>query len=461
MAHDVFISYSSAQRALAFEVTERFETNNVRCWIAPRNIPGGVVWIDAIMSAITSSRLMLTLLSQNANKSEMVLRELIHAIKTGIPILPVRVENVPPAPRLEFLLAQTHWFDAFDRPPAQCFDELTATVGTLLSGAAVARPAGESGLLPAPSVRSSTPRQTTKPVDLQSLQVEVDLPAELPPVAHVGRYDVPMNSQRPGCFILLVDQSGSMNRRIAGTAIPKRQAVADAVNSLLYEAVLRATADEGVRHRFDIGVLGYGVGEDGVQSPFGKDLAPINEIAEMAKPPQKRVIQRPDGHGGVVEKTIQLPTWFEPVAKGQTMMYAAFERALMAARTWTAQHPKSFPPIVINVTDGGFTGKDPTPLVLEIQELTTEAGNALVFNCHVSETEGAVVMYPGPSTAASFEKRMRQLYEMSSVLPAPMRQRARERNYDVEPDARGYVLHADAARLIDFLEIGGTRAMDL
>ncbi len=48
-----------------------------------------------------------------------------------------------------------------------------------------------------------------------------------------------MNSQRPGCFILLVDQSGSMNYKIAGTMIPKRQAVADAVNSLLYEAVLR------------------------------------------------------------------------------------------------------------------------------------------------------------------------------------------------------------------------------
>jgi len=461
MAHDVFISYASAQKALAFQVMERFEANGVRCWIAPRNIPGGAVWVDALMAAIRSSRLVLALLSQSANKSELVLREVIHAIKTGIPIMPVRVENVLPAPRLEFLLAQTHWFDAFDRPPARCYDELTATVRTLLSGAAVAGPAATSGLLPAPSARPSTPGETTETVDLQSLQVEVDLEAEPPPAENVGRYDVPMNSQRPGCFILLVDQSGSMNRRIAGTTIPKRQAVADAVNSLLYEAVLRATADEGVRHRFDIGVLGYGVGEEGVQSPFGKDLAPINEIAEMAKPPQERVVQRPDGHGGVVEQAIELPIWFEPVAKGQTMMYAAFERALTAAKTWTGQHPTSFPPIVINITDGGFTGKDPTPLVLEIQELTTQVGNALVFNCHVSETEGAVVMYPGPSAAASFEKRMRQLYEMSSVLPELMRQRARERGYDVESGARGYVLHADAARLIDFLEIGGTRAMDL
>jgi hypothetical protein len=56
---------------------------------------------------------------------------------------------------------------------------------------------------------------------------------------------------------------------------------------------------------------------------------------------------------------------------------------------------------------------------------------------------------------------MRQLYEMSSVLPDMMRRRASEKGYEVEPGARGYVLHADAASMIDFLEIGGTNAMEV
>jgi hypothetical protein len=297
-------------------------------------------------------------------------------------------------------------------------------------------------------------------VDLGSLQVAIS-PAAEPPPEPAGHYDTGMNAKRPGCFILLVDQSGSMNHRIAGTTIPKRQAVADAVNSLLYEAVLRATSDEGVRPRFDIGVFGYGVGDEGVQSAFGKDLVSISEIAEIARPPQTRVTLRPDGRGGVLEQTVDLPIWFEPVAKGKTMMYEAFERALTTARTWTREHPTSFPPIVINITDGGFTVKDPTPLVYEIQELCTQAGNALTFNCHLSESEGRVINYPGPTMAAQFEKRTRRMYEMSSVLPELMRERARERGYDVEAKARGYVLNADAASLIDFLEIGGTRAMDL
>src|SRR6266851_3087329 len=458
MAHDVFISYATAQKSLAFRLTEQFEDDQVRCWIAPRNIVSGTVWVEAIIAAIRSSKLMLVLLSAESNKSPQVIREVSQAVENRIPILPVRIEDIPPSLTMEYWLGHAQRYEAFERPTTRRYLELTDTVKFLLSGGSVGEAAAASDEPAAPPIRAS--EGTTTVVDLGTLQVAVP-PAAEPPPEQVGLYAARMNSQRPGCFILLVDQSGSMNRRIAGTAIPKRQAVADAVNSLLYEAVLRATGDDGVRHRFDIGVLGYGVGEEGVHSAFGKDLAPINEIAEIAKPPQQRVVHRPDGRGGVLELSVDLPIWLEPVAKGQTLMYAAFERALAAAKTWTREHQRSFPPIVINITDGGFTVRDPTPLVYEIQELCTQAGNALIFNCHISESEGGVVMYPGSATAARFEKRMRQLYQMSSVLPEPMRERARERGYDVEPEARGYVLNADAASLIDFLEIGGTRAMDI
>jgi hypothetical protein len=459
MAYDVFISYATAQKPLAFQLTEQFEGSQVRCWIAPRNIVSGVVWVDAIMEAIQSSRLMLVLLSNEANKSPQVMREVSQAVEVGIPILPVLVEDIRLSPRMWFWLNSIHWYNAFDRPADHRYEELMSTVKILLSGGTVADADATSDEPLAAAMRPPGAAATAA-VDLDSLQVAVD-PDAGPPPEEVGQYKARMNTTHPGCFILLVDQSGSMNRRIAGTDIPKRQAVADAVNGLLYEAVLRATGEDGVKHRFDIGVLSYGVGEEGTQSVFGQDLAPITEIARIAKPPQKRDIFRLEEHAGVVKKTVDLPIWFEPFAKGQTFMYAAFERALAAAKEWTSRHPTSFPPIIINITDGGFTRKDPTPLVFEIQELCTQAGNALIFNCHISETDGKVVMYPGPTQASKFEKRMRQLYEMSSVLPELMRARARERGYDVEPGARGYVLHADVASLIEFLEIGGTQAMKL
>jgi TIR domain len=462
MSHDVFISHAKAQEPLALALVKQFEASQIKCWIARRDIVGGTVWVDALIAAIRSSRLMLVLLSAEANQSPHVRQEVKQAAENRIPILPVRIEDAPLSAGLWYLLNEIHWYDAFEYPASRLGDALTDTVKILLSGRTVTE-ATSASHEPEPLPIRVPGDGTSAGVDLDSLQVAVDPVAE-PPEEQAGKYGVSMNTRRPGCFILLVDQSGSMNFRIAGTAIQKRAVVADAVNSLLYEAVLRATGDDGVKHRFDIGILGYGADAEGVHSAFGKDLASISEIAEIDEPPQNLVVRQPDGRGGISEQTLPVPVLYKPViGKGKTVMYAAFERALTAAQTWTREHPSSFPPILINITDGGFTGKDPTPLVYEIQELCTEHGNALIFNCHISGLEGETVSYPGPKQAAKFDNKAhkRQLYEMSSMLPEFMRERAQQLGYEIEAGARGYVLNADVVSLINFMEIGGTRAMKI
>jgi hypothetical protein len=143
------------------------------------------------------------------------------------------------------------------------------------------------------------------------------------------------------------------------------------------------------------------------------------------------------------------------------MMRAAFERGLAVAKTWIGQHPGSFPPMVVNITGGSFVGMSPAPLASEIRELTTQDGNALVFNCHISDTEDMAVMYPGPSSAINFKRRMRQLYEMSSVLPYAMHETARYRGYDLDPGARGYLLNEDITSIFNLIETGTRVARDL
>jgi hypothetical protein len=158
-AADVFISYASAQNLLAAQITEQFEAKGVRCWIARRDIVSGTNLWDAIIAAISSSRLVLVLLSAEANKSSQVIREVTQAVENGIPILPVRIDGVPLSARLGYWLSDTHWYDAFDQPATRRYDELTDTVKILLSGGLVADPAT---------------------VDLPSLQVKVAPDAEPP-----------------------------------------------------------------------------------------------------------------------------------------------------------------------------------------------------------------------------------------------------------------------------------------
>ena len=41
MAHDVFISYSSQDKAVADAVCATLERGKIRCWVAPRDVPAG------------------------------------------------------------------------------------------------------------------------------------------------------------------------------------------------------------------------------------------------------------------------------------------------------------------------------------------------------------------------------------------------------------------------------------
>jgi len=55
MAHDVFISYSSEDKNVADAVCGTLEKQDVRCWIASRDVPPGQSWPAAIVKAISNS----------------------------------------------------------------------------------------------------------------------------------------------------------------------------------------------------------------------------------------------------------------------------------------------------------------------------------------------------------------------------------------------------------------------
>ena len=55
---------------------------------------------------------------------------------------------------------------------------------------------------------------------------------------------------------------------------------------------------------------------------------------------------------------IGMPVWVEPLNEGGTPMCAAMDRAGRIAHSWIQTYPQSFPPIVINLSDGESTDGD-------------------------------------------------------------------------------------------------------
>ena len=139
MAHQVFICHALRDRAFVVAICKSLESAQVKCWIAGRAISSGEDWTEATRNAIASSRLMVLVLSENANAAPHLEREIAHAFYTKRPIFPVRITDTPPKRDFLFYLGNVRWFDAFNSSPEQYLEELTGSIRGILHGPIISR----------------------------------------------------------------------------------------------------------------------------------------------------------------------------------------------------------------------------------------------------------------------------------------------------------------------------------
>lgn len=271
-------------------------------------------------------------------------------------------------------------------------------------------------------------------------------------------YEARISRADPGCFIFLIDQSLSMSEMIGGEiSISKQQAVADALNHMLDELIIRCSRPGGeVYDYFDVAIIGYGA--DQARSALGgalagRDLVPISQIEEHPLEVGKRPKKISDGAGGVVHVEVDFRVWVKPIANGNTPMCQALSESGKLVRGWVSRHPRSYPPIIINLTDAEGNDGDPVPFASAIQALGTEDGNALLFNLHVSKTALASITFPDTDSGLP-DAYARTLFGMSSVLPPLARDEAAGMGYPVTDTSRGFVYNADIVSVVHFLRIG-------
>ncbi len=128
MTKSLFISHSSKDKRIANELCERLEAVGISCWIAPRDVAPGTAYGEAIVKGIEECHVCLLVLSENANRSEAVSKEIERAFSYQKLIVPLRVREVVPSKRIEFFVSSAQWVDAFSSPVADRIEYLTAVV---------------------------------------------------------------------------------------------------------------------------------------------------------------------------------------------------------------------------------------------------------------------------------------------------------------------------------------------
>ncbi len=258
--------------------------------------------------------------------------------------------------------------------------------------------------------------------------------------------NVPIGTSNPGCLVILVDQSWSMSEDWqTGT---KAEGAALAVNRVIEELVLACRRGDVIRERCHISVIGYG--EDVECHVEGTISDVASALIEVKK--GKKLI--PDGAGGVIEIDYEMPIWLEPQADNGTPMHTAFEFAADVVERWCVEWPNSFPPIVINITDGAASHPDLTVnAVQRVMNLQTSDGNPLVFNLHIASS-GSKAFLPGSTAQFAGDFLAGFLFQISSVLPASLHASAEEEEIELEADARCFLYNGDETQMIKLLQFG-------
>ena len=164
ISFDVFISYSSKDKAAADASCAALESAGVRCWMAPRDITPGTDWGEAIMMALDHCRAMVLIFSASANSSPQIRREIERAVNRGVPILPVRIEDIVPTKALAYFMGPVHWLDAMTPPLDSHLRRLAEVAKTILrpapdtsAAAAEAQPDAIAALVSAIPTPTSMP----------------------------------------------------------------------------------------------------------------------------------------------------------------------------------------------------------------------------------------------------------------------------------------------------------------
>jgi hypothetical protein len=269
-------------------------------------------------------------------------------------------------------------------------------------------------------------------------------------------FSAEISRTNPTCLLFLVDQSKSMDGPFGGQPGKKKaEGVADAINRLLQNLVLKCAKAEGVRDYFHVGVIGYGTKVQPCLAATTKEhpLAPISAVANNPLRLENRKRMVDDGAGGIIEQAYRFPIWFEPTASGKTAMNGAMTMAREVVAEFLATYPDCYPPLVINLTDGQATDTNPLDAAVALKGLKSRDGNVLLFNGHLSSSPAPPQCFPSQEEGLA-DKFAKLLFKMSSILPPKLMSAARDEGYHISGPARGFVFNADLVAVIRFLDIG-------
>jgi hypothetical protein len=123
----LFISHTHEDADAAARIVSYLEGRGIPCWISSRDIPPRAIYADAITEAMQGSSGCVVLITETANQSKAMKRELELASHFDKPFIPILVDGSEPGAGLDYYLRNTQWVD-YARDGESALDRIVAPV---------------------------------------------------------------------------------------------------------------------------------------------------------------------------------------------------------------------------------------------------------------------------------------------------------------------------------------------
>ena len=132
--HDVFISFAFPDKQAAAKIYAHFKRNGIDPFWC-EELAAGEDYPELLGEAIRNSKSFLLVVSDSTDNSDSVRKETTIAHNNKKPIIPVRIKEILPK-KLEYLIANSLFFDAFPQPLEQHLPKLTGGLKKIIGGKA-------------------------------------------------------------------------------------------------------------------------------------------------------------------------------------------------------------------------------------------------------------------------------------------------------------------------------------
>jgi adenylate cyclase len=140
----VFVSYASPDAALANSVVNALERNEIRCWVAPRDVVPGSLYADEIVAAINDAKIVVLVLSAHSVASPHVGKEIERASSKRRRIIVLHVDTTSLTRALEYFLSESQWIDVRGGGTETAVATLVDAVRRHLDASATGEPNGHN-----------------------------------------------------------------------------------------------------------------------------------------------------------------------------------------------------------------------------------------------------------------------------------------------------------------------------